>query len=92
MEAASQGGAIASWIWIVAAILLGLIAGAISYQLRKKTAKNRALLEEAMAKKRDREAGHYKDGDHYRDDYKTTEAVMERAVLEDRLPIDSIEN
>jgi len=81
MEGA-QGTELSPFIWIALAIILGLVTGWISFQLKKKTLASKELLREA--RERDAVKGH--------DNYHTTEDVMERAVRKDHLPIDSIEN
>lgn len=77
-----------TWAWIFLALLLGVVSGSISWGLKKKARAHLDLLDEIRAGA---------DGDarvagQYRDDYDTTESVMDRAILEDRFPIDSMEN
>jgi len=76
-----------TWLWLLIAVVLGIAFGSLSWGLKKKTAANMAKLDEMKAK-----AARGDDGIAYRDDYRTTEAVMNHAILEDDFPVDSMEN
>jgi uncharacterized membrane-anchored protein YhcB (DUF1043 family) len=76
---------LATWVWILLALVLGAIFGSISWRLKKRTRAHMDLLDEMRAKEAREASG-------YHDDYHTTENVMERAVIAEDIPIDAIEN
>jgi len=78
-----------TWLWVLIALLFGVVFGSLSWRLKKQTRANMDLLE---AMKTDENATAASTHTPYHDDYHTTESVMERAVIEDGLPLDAIEN